>query len=84
VSDPSAVSRLLSLKLRDDIVRDAERIVRTCGKSRNAYFNDAIRFYNTPWDRTLIKKRLRTESALVARDSLEVLEAFEQLEDEIG
>jgi len=84
VSDPSAVSRLLSLKLRDDIFRDAERIVRTCGKSRNACFNDAIRFYTALWDRTLLEKRLRAESALVARDSLEVLEAFEQLEDEIG
>lgn len=78
------MSRLLSLKLRDDIFRDGERIVRKCGKSRNAYFNDAIQFYNGLWGRKLPKKRLSTESALVARDPLEVLEAFERLEDEIA
>ncbi len=76
------MSKLLSLKLRDDVLREAEKIVRKCGKPRNAYFNDAIHFYNKLWERKLLKKRLRTESALVARDSLEVLEAFEQLDDE--
>ncbi len=78
------MSKLLSLKLRDDVLRNAEKIVRACGKPRNAYFNDAIHFYNVLWERKLLKKRLRTESALVARDSLEVLEAFERLEDEIA
>jgi len=73
------VSKLLSLKLRDDVLREAEQIVRKCGQSRNAYFNDAIQFYNKLWERKLLKKRLRTESALVAADSMEVLEAFEQV-----
>jgi len=40
------VSKLLALKLRDDVLHEAEKIVRTCGKPRNAYFNDAIQFYN--------------------------------------
>lgn len=73
------MSKLLSLKLRDDVLREAEQIVRKCGQSRNAYFNDAIQFYNKLWARKLLKKRLRTESALVAADSMEVLEAFEQV-----
>lgn len=73
------MSKLLSLKLRDDVLREAEQIVRKCGQSRNAYFNDAIQFYNKLWERKLLKKRLRTESALVAADSMEVLEAFEQV-----
>ncbi len=78
------MSKLLSLKLRDDVFREAEKIVRRCGKPRNAYFNEAIQFYNRLWERKLLKKRLTTESALVAADSVEVLEAFEQLEDEIA
>jgi len=78
------VSKLLSLKLRDDVFREAEKIVRKRGKPRNAYFNEAIQFYNRLWERKLLKKRLTTESALVAADSVEVLEAFEQLEDEIA
>ncbi|HET8998655.1 MAG TPA: hypothetical protein VFP86_03320 [bacterium] len=73
------MSKLLSLKLREDVLREAEQIVRKCGQSRNAYFNDAIQFYNKLWERKLLKKRLRTESALVAADSMEVLEAFEQV-----
>ena len=77
------MSKLLSLKLRDDVFREAEKIVRRCGKPRNAYFNEAIEFYNKLWERKLLKKRLRAESALVAKNSMEVLEAFEQLEDEI-
>lgn len=78
------MSKLLSLKLRDKVHREAEKIVRKCGKARNAYFNDAIEFYNKLWERKLLKKKLTTESALVANDSVEVLEAFEQLEDEIA
>ncbi len=35
------------------------------------------------WKRRLLKKTLAKESALVAEDSMEVLEAFEQIEDEI-
>ena len=78
------MSKLLSLKLRDDVLREAEKIVRRSGKPRNAYFNEAIEFYNRLWERKLLKKKLRAESALVAKDSLEVLEAFEQLGDEIA
>jgi hypothetical protein len=73
------VSKVLSLNLRDDVLREAEKIVRRCGKPRNAYFNDAIQFYNKLWERKLLRKRLHTESALLAADSMEVLEEFEQL-----
>lgn len=34
--------------------------------------------------RKLLKKELAAESALVAADSLEALEAFERLEDELS
>lgn len=53
-------------------------------KLRNAHFIEAIDFYNRLWERKLLKRKLRAESALVAKDSIEVLEAFEQLEDEIA
>ena len=78
------MSKLLSLKLREDVLREAERIVRKSGKPRNAYFNEAIGFYNRLWERNLLKNKLRAESALVAKDSLEVLEVFERFEDEIA
>jgi len=78
------MSKMLSLKLRDEVFREAEEIVKESRRSRNAYFNEAINFYNKLCQRRLLKEALVTESALVAADSLQVLEAFEQLEDELN
>ena len=77
------MSKLLSLKLRDKVFLDAEEILRRSRKPRNAYFNEAINFYNKLWKRKLLKKILAEESAMVADESLVVLEAFELLEDEL-
>ncbi|MBF8303263.1 MAG: hypothetical protein HW396_1544 [Candidatus Dadabacteria bacterium] len=78
-----AMSKLLSLKLRDKVFLDAEEILRRSRKPRNAYFNEAINLYNKLWKRRLLKKILAEESAMVADESLVVLEAFELLEDEL-
>ena len=77
------MSKLLSLKLRDKVFLDAEVILSWSQKPRNAYFNEAINLYNKLWKRKLLKKTLAEESALVADESLLVLEAFELLEDEL-
>lgn len=76
------MAKVLSLRLREEVFLEAEDILRKNRRSRNAYFNEAIHFYNRMWKRKLLKRVLATESALVADDSLSVLEAFEQLEDE--
>lgn len=78
------MSRVLSLKLRDKVYEEAEEILRKSRKARNAYFNEAINLYNRLWKRKLLKRELAKESVLVAADSLEVLEAFERLEHELG
>ncbi len=77
------MSKMLSLKLRDEVFREAEEIVKESGQSRNAYFNEAINFYNKLFRRKRLKEALLAESVLVAADSLEVLEVFEQMEDEL-
>ncbi|HLG28925.1 MAG TPA: hypothetical protein VI387_01830 [Candidatus Brocadiales bacterium] len=77
------MSKALSLKLKDEVFQEAEEILRKSRRPRNAYFNEAINLYNKLWKRRLLKKTLAKESALVAEDSMEVLEAFEQIEDEI-
>ena len=76
--------KVLSLKLREAVFQDAEQISRRNRKARNAYFNEAINFYNKLWKCKLLKRALTKESAQVAADSLEVLEAFERLEDELS
>ncbi|MBI4589787.1 MAG: hypothetical protein HY725_13195 [Candidatus Rokubacteria bacterium] len=78
------MSKVLSLKLQDRVFEETEEILRRSRKARNAYFNEAINLYNKVWKRKLLKQKLAKESALVAADSLEVLEAFERLEDELS
>lgn len=78
------MSKSLSLKLKDEVFREVEEILRQSRKPRNAYFNEAINLYNKLWKRRLLKKTLAKESSLVAADSLETLEVFEQLEDRLG
>jgi hypothetical protein len=77
------MAKILSLKLQEKVLQESEEILRQRKTSRNAYFNEAIHFYNKLWKRKLLKKTLREDSALVSADSLEVLEAFEQLPDEL-
>ncbi len=78
------MSKVLSLKLQDKVFEEAEEILCKSRKARNAYFNEAINLYNKLWRRKLLKRELAKESALVAADSLEVLEVFERLEDELS
>ena len=78
------MSKVLSLKLKEEVFQEVEEIVSQSRQARNAYLNEAIDFYNKLWNRKRLKRALEKESSLVAPDSLEVLEAFEQLEDEIG
>jgi len=78
------MAKILSLKLQDEVFQEAEEVLSQNRRSRNAYFNEAIHLYNKLWKRKFLKKALAAESALVAEDSLAVLEAFEQMEDELG
>lgn len=78
------MSKLLSLKLQDRVYEEAEEILRKSRKARNAYFNEAINLYNKLWKRKLLKRALAEESALVAADSMELVETFECLEDELA
>lgn len=75
------MSKPLTLKLQAKVLRETEEISRQRKVSRHSYLNEAITFYNKLWKRKLLKKALAEESALVAADSLEVLETFEELSD---
>ena len=52
------MSRTLSLKMRDDIFSETEEVIETIHKSRNAYINDALSFYNK-----FMKRRILQEAA---------------------
>jgi len=77
------MSKILSLKLRDNIFQETETIIKQGNVARNKYINEALDFYNQLQKRRLMKQKLAKESSLVASNSLEVLEEFELLEDTI-
>ena len=75
--------KTLSLKLRDEIFQETEKILNKIKMSRNGYINEAPEFYNKYQNRKLIEEQLKIESELVREESMEVLKEFEALEDEL-
>ena len=73
--------KLLSLKLRDEVFQEVERVLHTIKMPRNAYINHALIFYNQLHKRKLRKQQLHHESQVVRAESLAVLKEFERLED---
>lgn len=78
------MSKILCLKLREDIYQETERVIHKIRVPRNAYINSAVQFYNKLQKRALLKKELARESRILRDNSMEVLEAFEAFEDEIS
>ena len=78
------MSKVLSLKLQEEVFRETEEILQRLRKPRNAYLNEAINLYNKLWKRRVLEEALVRDSTLVADDSIEVLEVFEQLQDELA
>jgi hypothetical protein len=72
--------KTISLKIDDAIFDDTENILDSIKKPRNRYINEAIAFYNKVNKKSLLAKKLKIESELVADNSLEVLKNFEDLE----
>ncbi len=78
------MSKTLSLKMKDDVFSETEKVIGAIHTSRNAYINDALDFYNKFVRRSLIQKQLKKESRLVAESSLEVLRELELIEDKLS
>jgi hypothetical protein len=77
------MSKMLSLKVKDDVFAETEEIIGSIKKPRNAYINEALIFYNKFIRRRLLKKQLKKESHLISESSIEALRELELIEDEI-
>lgn len=75
--------KMLSLKLDDDIFLESEKITKKMKCSRNRYINDAVKLYNKFNERNLLRQQLAKESKLTRNTSMEILEEFEDLINEI-
>ena len=75
--------KVLSLKLREDLFEEVEKVVHQIHMPRNTYINEALSFYNQLNRRKLLRKQLAKESKAVRGASLEILHEFEKFEDAI-
>jgi len=73
--------KVLSLKVKEEILEETDRVVKTIHTSRNAYINHALHLFNQLNRRRILKAQLARESKAVAQVSLEVLSEMEKLDD---
>ena len=74
--------KTISLKIDESIFSETEFILESLQKPRNRYINEAIEFYNELNKKSLLAKKLKAESKLVAGNSLDVLREFEDFDYE--
>ena len=74
--------KTISLKIDEVIFDETETILESLNKPRNRYINEAIEFYNKVNRKTLLAKKLKLESKLVAENSMNVLRDFEGIDYE--
>lgn len=72
--------KTVSLKIDDSIFGETEKILSRINIPRNRYINEAIEYYNKIQKRQIIEKKLRIESSLVKKDSLNILKDFENID----
>ncbi len=70
----------VSLKIDDSIFRETEKILSRLKTSRNRYINEAIAYYNRLQKRLFLEKKLKKESGIVKKDSMNVLREFEEID----
>ena len=72
--------KIISLKIDEVIFDETENILESLNKPRNRYINEAIDFYNKVNRKSLLAKKLKIESHLVAKNSMDVLREFEDID----
>ncbi len=72
--------KTISLKIDDEIFGETEKILSRIKKNRTRYINDALDSYNKQQRRILLEQKLKYESDLVKKDSLDVLNEFERMD----
>jgi predicted transcriptional regulator len=74
--------KTLSLKLDDHIFEETEEITSTMKLARNRYINEALKIFNLYNRKKILRQQLAQESKLVSKESMKILEEFEQFINE--
>ncbi|PIU65506.1 MAG: hypothetical protein COS84_06795 [Armatimonadetes bacterium CG07_land_8_20_14_0_80_40_9] len=77
------MSKSVSLKIKDEILKETEEILKKIDIPRNSYINHAIAYYNELNRKKSLAKILNRESKLVSKESKKVLEEFEFIEKDL-
>ena len=72
--------KVLSLKLKDEIFEEAEKMIKEIKISRNAYINEAVGLYNKLNKRKKLARQFRKDSKLVRENSMRILKEMELLD----
>ncbi len=72
--------KTVSLKIDDSIFGETEQILSRIKIPRNRYINEAIEYYNRVQKRQLLEKKLKVESTIVQKESMNVLMDFENMD----
>jgi len=72
--------KTVSLKIDDSIFGETEKILNRIKMPRNRYINEALDYYNRVKRRQLLENKLKMESELVKKDSLNTLKDFERID----
>ena len=72
--------KTVSLKIDDTIFGETEKILSRISIPRKRYINEAIDNYNKVQKRKILEKRLKAESILVNKDSMNILKDFETID----
>ena len=72
--------KTVSLKIDDSIFGETEKILSNISIPRNRYINEAIEYYNKVQKRQILEKKLKAESDLVKKDSINILNDFENID----
>ena len=72
--------KTVSLKIDDSIFGETEKILSSISSPRKRYINEAIEYYNKIQKRQILETKLRIESDLVKKDSLNNLKDFENID----
>ena len=74
--------KTLSLKLDDHIFEETEEITSKMKLARNRYINEALKIFNLYNRKKILRQQLAQESKLVSKESMKILEEFEQFINE--
>ncbi|MBU3658342.1 MAG: hypothetical protein FGM14_00575 [Flavobacteriales bacterium] len=72
--------KTVSLKIDESIFVETEKILSNISIPRNRYINEALDYYNKIQKRQLLQQKLKKESELVKKDSMDILKDFEDLD----